>query len=495
MKEVSRDIIINDYEKFVRVAEKLVAKNHLQSACVVIDTCVRIAYNFNFIYADDRLEALMSKITTAKLRTTSWTPKENKYVFYDYFGNTKVLTQQYLRALMSWGVEFMYLLEEANPEKNAVILQEIHNYDKATVAILKKGSRFEKMEEMHTIITKYQPKKAFLHMAPWDLVGVCVWNELNQVDRYLINLTDHAFWLGKGCADYILEFRKYGFNLSLKNRGIAIDKLLYQPYYPIATEHEFQGFPIDVTGKIVAFSGASFYKIYGRSGKFLYLIKKILDQNKNLIFFLAGWGIDDPIKKFIHENNFNDRFFLLGERKDISQVFQHIDIFINTYPFIGGLMTQLAVLNKKPIVSYTSSDLNFNYIEDFLDVDSTMISSFKTEEGFVEEVTKLVNDKAYRERNVTQYKDSIPSEDQFNDKLWANCNDSNSNNLGLKSSIEINNDAIFDLYLEVENNYLRLYEKLKLINLGPLYFRYFPFDALKCSLLILFFDFKVIKKI
>jgi len=489
--KVTRKIIIDDYNRFVSVAERLTHDKNYNEALVFIESCARIAYNYNIIYFDKKLEKCLKSISESVLPNQEFDGVPERYVFYDYFGNTKVLTQQYLRALMAWGVEFMYIHEGSEPFSE-VLKSEIADYGLAKIVQLKAANSIEKMNEAKTYITNYKPSKAFIHTAPWDVMGICLWNSITQVDRYMINLTDHAFWLGKNAFDYVLEFRSYGYNLSYQAREITKAKLLLQPYYPIQNDMPFEGFPINIEGKVVGFSGSSFYKIYGRNGKFLKLIKRMLDENSDFVFFLAGWGIDEPIREFIKLNNFEDRFIILGERKDIDQVFKHIDLFINTYPFIGGLMTQLAVVNKKAIISYTSDDLTFNFVEDFLPIDKQVAGSIKDEEVFIKEAGLLIRNVNYRSQNVNSYSKSVPSVDEFNNLLFTNCHSHPSYNS--IQSIEINYDAIADLYLEVDNDYLHLYQKLKLVNLGYLYFKYLPLSAFKCATLILLTDFKTVRK-
>lgn len=54
--------------------------------------------------------------------------------------------------------------------------------------------------------------------------------------------------------------------------------------------------------------------------------------------------------------------FLIGDRHDINEVFKHSDIFLNTYPIGGGLMTQYAAANSKPILSLGVKDEIDTYI-------------------------------------------------------------------------------------------------------------------------------------
>ena len=479
MRKLLENDIINEYNNFKALANQLFGSGEYEQCLKFIDLCSRIAYNFNFIYFDNDLENLLIEIGNKVLINKEPDAEGNRYVFYDYFGlDSRGLTQQYIRALIALGKQFLYILSsEDSLKKGQNILSEIYAYDKAFVHVLKKGSFLEKIQEVEKVVYSYNPQKAFLHLSPWDVVGVTFWTKF-KIRRYFINLTDHAFWLGVNSADYFLEFRPYGYKLSADARGIAKAKLLLLPYYPIQKETEFLGFPVDTNGKIVGFSGSAFYKIYGRSGMFFTLIKKALIENKNFIFLLAGSGNTQPINKFIEENNFEGRFVLVGDRSDINEVFKHIDVFINTYPVIGGLMTQLAVLNSKPLITYTSPDLAFNFIEDFLRVDRRKVKSMFTEDEFFNELNNLIKSSDYRLRNVENYKGSIPTVSEFNSQLEEYLLNPVSEEVVI-DNIKINYGAIKDLYLETENDFLNSYDYMKLYQLRSSYFLRFPISALR----------------
>ena len=77
---------------------------------------------------------------------------------------------------------------------------------------------------------------------------------------------DHAFWLGRNAFDYCLEFRDFGANLSRQYRHIPIQKLLKQPYYPLADPTiPYGGLPFErADGDFVIFSGGTLYKTLDR---------------------------------------------------------------------------------------------------------------------------------------------------------------------------------------------------------------------------------------
>lgn len=56
-------------------------------------------------------------------------------------------------------------------------------------------------------------------------------------------MTDHAFWLGRFAFDYCIEFRVYGYNISIQKRKIEKEKILMLPYYPVIRKEKYQGLP------------------------------------------------------------------------------------------------------------------------------------------------------------------------------------------------------------------------------------------------------------
>lgn len=487
--------LLNEYNIFKKEAFIKFNKGEYLNTLNYIELCAKLAYSYNFIYHDDELEILLSKISYIILPKPTF-ENRSRFVFYDYFGfDNQGLTQQYLRALISWNVEFLYILETGEQfQSTSSILKELKEYSKAEVLILN-GGKFEKIQQAYDSIVQYKPDRAILHFAPWDTIGVCLWSNFENVQKFFINLTDHAFWLGKICSNFIIEFRTYGLNLSIKARGIAQNNLLMLPYYPIQSDSHFGGFELDFTNKVVGFSGAALHKIYGRNGKFLELIKGALDDNPNFIFLMAGEGYIEPLLTFIKENNFEDRFILLGHRKDIDQVIKNIDIFINTYPISGGLITQLAVLNHKSIISYSSSDLPVNYVEDFLNVDRTKVFTLKDEIQFRIEINKLISDKNYREYNSQLYQGCIPTVEEFNSNLFNIIYEPLNYTVKNFHNIPIDFEADHSVYLEIENNFYRQFDLIKFKYLGIGYFKLNPIRAIKGGFYIFFLNFNIIKKL
>jgi len=448
--------ILKHYVLFKKSAESYFEKNNIEKSVKYINLAAQIGYNYNFQYCDDDLEDLISKISLRiNPNSIKFQTQENRIVFYDSFGNNRVLAMQYIRAIISMDLELLYIFSSNSIDKD--LEKEINNYSKSEIIKLDKNSFEENVSYALSQIAQFAPKTIIEHFLPWDILGFCICNDLKSSKRYFINLTDHAYWLGKKCADYFLEFRNFGFYLSHFQRHIPIDKLIFQPYYPLQNNATFLGFPKEVTSdKIILFSVSDFYKIFGKDGHFFKMVRRILSENDNAIFLLAGNGDFKPIKSFIKKNKLQNRFILLGFRNDINEVIKRIDIYINTYPLIGGLMSQYAAVNHKPIIGYTDENLySFNDTEDLLQTKNKGTLVRNTIDDFHINLNELIEDKNVRSNNIFISSNCVITPEKFNNLLSKNLSYPEHMHISLTDNIRINLDSIFELYYDMEINFLK----------------------------------------
>ncbi|RZK04114.1 MAG: hypothetical protein EOO43_22810, partial [Flavobacterium sp.] len=278
------------------------------------------------------------------------------------------MTQQYIKAFIAAGIEFAYIYEEVDLSRITLILQEISEYPGATLFTFKELlPREERIKQIHSFILEYNPSKFFMHIMPWDVVAVGVCSLLVGIDRYNINATDHTFWLGASNIDFSIEFRNYGYSVSLEKRGLKEEQLLMLPYYPPVNRTQFKGFPKSVSDDdIKIFSGGSIYKICGDDQAYFKLIKRLLNENKNVKLLFAGTGDNKYLMNFIEDNGFSNRIYFIGNRTDIIEVFENCDIYLGTYPITGGLMSQFAAKASKPILAYADISLSISFVEGFV---------------------------------------------------------------------------------------------------------------------------------
>ena len=303
-------------------------------------------YNANLIYADDEIEenlkVIAENVFPAPLRIQQ--NNEKRLVFYDYFMlDNRGLTEQYLDALFDSEYEILFVgCPNGEQSKEIIDKLEVH---KVQFVFIDEKQELSNAKIIFDSIINFNPAIILAHTSPWDVAGLMAISRFEKCSkRYLVNITDHAFWLGTKVFDYFIEFRDYGYNISKNYRRIDAKNLLKLPYYPNINKNiPFAGFDFDARGKKIVLSGGSIYKIQG-SPVFFDLVKYILSTYEDTIFLFLGNGDASYLQKFIDDNNFQNRFYYRKERKDIWEVFKHCDMFLNTYPITGGLMTQYACM-------------------------------------------------------------------------------------------------------------------------------------------------------
>lgn len=450
---MNRKQIEHLYDRFKKNASQKLEKRKIDESLVFIEAACKLAYQINFRFTDMQLEENIKKISSIIIdEKEKFNPKGNRIVFYDYFAyDNRGLTQQYLRALFKLDCSILVVIEDDHEiAKSRRIIEEIGECTNAELFVPEHSlSRIEKIKCIADKVRSFCPSIAFLHLSPWDVVACAVWNAFPEVTRYQINLTDHGFWLGVGCADYIIEFRDYGYNLSLQQRGVREDKLLVVPYYPITSEVPYRGIPSNSNG-IKILSGGQLYKIYGESHKYFYLLKGLFERHPEVTLYYAGEGVRKPFEDFIRTNNFENRIFLLGNRSDLTNIFKHCDIYLGTYPFCGGLMSQLAGVNSVPIIAYTDKKYRCNYIESLFPKHKEKFQiTFYTEESFFTELDKLIADSNYRKERGAELHEACFFQDDFEHLLFSVMK--NNKNEITQPRFRIDVDAFCELYLTTEN--------------------------------------------
>ena len=444
----SHNDIHNAYECLVENACRSVKNKDLENALKHIKTSAMFQYGYNEIFRDDRLENLLKEISRNYLNIHKTTHRKDVVLFYSFVtSDNRGLVQQYLSSLSKYYSQIVYVTEEDSrfcETKDTYLLLE-----KVCASIYKlkteENDCLSLIKQFENIIDKHRPSKILLHIAPWSVIPLVTLWAYPNIQKLMINITDHAFGLGVSLIDKLIEFRKYGISLSVYQRKVSSRQICYLPYFPWVNETEkFNGFPIDTSGKIVLFSGGDAYKISGNNDVFFHAVKEILSANPETVFFYAGKGDFNRLKHLIKLFNLSNRFFLIGNRHDIAQVFNHIDIYIGTFPTTGGLMTLYAAYYGKPIISLSTQkekDVLVGKCEIRFAVDSM--------EELIVEANKLIRDEQYRiiKGNMTQ-KALITSE-EFANNLYCICEDKGS---GLPyEKINIINICVKDRYLELIN--------------------------------------------
>ncbi len=481
--KITKQTVLKDFGKLKDYAAKCIKNEDYRQALVAIEMCSKVMYNFNLKYADDDLEDMLCKISSLILTDKKYIKKdekERKIVFYDYFAiDNRCLTQQYLSALIELDYEILYITyERENKKRSERIFFQLEQYKKANVYTIKSKDYIESAKELFNIINKFGASTALIHTTPWDIVGILAFSNFNNIERFLINITDHAFWLGKCCSDYILEFRSYGYNISRKYRNISEDKLILLPYYPIQDLHiPFEGFPFNDAGKKVIFSGGSLYKIYG-SKIFFDTVKHIVDKHEDAIFLYAGGGNPKPFEDFITNNNLKEKVFLINERKDIAQIFRNCYFYLATYPLGGGLMSQYAIASGKVPVGYADPSMQAIFIESFLINVGDKRFTHTNLKDYYEAIDRLIENDVYKKNLEQSLENLIITKKEFATNLLSGLNNKSTKFLVEKNDINDTDVEEFSkLYFEIENNYVHdyyfIFIKTKNVRLAFKFINYF----------------------
>jgi hypothetical protein len=400
--------ILNDWNALKNIIENTIKVNEdVNKVLLELEKVCHFAYSYNFLddFKDDEIDNFLNIIANNKeIRGRISTNNQfgsNKIVFYDYFSwENRGFTQQYLDVLFELNYEILYIshLEKSSSKSNKII-QDLEKYGNANILFVEEQNTKEIIIKICNEVIKFNPVSVLFQNAPWDVKSVVISNILKSsgIKTFLLNITDHAFWPGANSFDKIIEFREYGAFITNKFRKRSLDDIIIIPTPPYISNNNFKGFNLDLTNKVIGYSGGNVYKILDKEFTFLNLMKEIIDQNEDFILLLSIIGDQSKVVDFINLNKLNNKIYLIGDRKDIAQVFQNIDIYFNTYPYGGGLMLQYASFYKKPIVSLYDRDLIFTRVDCALNLSYNQEIMILNKSEYISKVSKLISDNLYRE--------------------------------------------------------------------------------------------------
>lgn len=390
-----------------------------------------IKYTFYYGYQDTFVEDYIQKLsrflnTVNTVAECGTVPQHDTIVFYDSFtSDNKALTEQYLDALIANNISFVYLHKrDLNSQVCGNIKNTLLAYKNVkTIQVPNSLTGLALSQWIYNAVSANCGTKLLMQLHPYSIEECVAFAALPQrIKRYQINLTDHTFWAGCSCSDYSLEFRQYGCNLSLNKRGFNKDQILLMPFYPVMKYKPFQGFPFDISNKVLFFSGGAPYKVVDPNMTFFNLCKQILEECPNSIIAFAGGSANDTsIVDAIEKFGLIGKMYALGHRSDILEVFKRCDIYINTYPFGGGLMSQYAAQCSKPILNYLHDD-----IEQVISQKQPCQFTSYSLESFLSEAKKLYLDEEYRRAKGQEINSSVITVHDFNRNFITAIDDQNS---------------------------------------------------------------------
>lgn len=414
----------NEYSLYAEKMKSIIRKNknkNYEKTMAAIAAYANLSYNWNQFYTDDEIEQTICELSNAMFGEVSgeeWKKDDGVVLFYDGFGlDTRGLAAIYARALVKLNYRVIWVTSEKAREQIPTIESFLRQGDTEIVYINLNDSYVQHARALNEQFVKYRPGRAFFYTTPDDVSAAAVfYHYRDRVKRYQINLTDHTYWLGLNAFDYCVEFRDYGAGISRAQRNVPVEKIVMLPYYPlIDRDIKFQGMPQEAEGRKILFSGGSLYKTIGGENKFYQIVGEVLRNNDDTIFLYAGSGDDSELCKLVKQ--FACRVIHIQERKDLFALMEHVDVYLNTYPMVGGLMTQYAAIAGKPpiILNDTGSQDASGLL---IDQESAGIE-FDSVQKVVDEINRLLQDKKYSEKRAAEIKQRVITEEDFTNNLSA----------------------------------------------------------------------------
>lgn len=414
---LTEEKIVGLFSKYKKKAQTAYKRGKYSKCLKYIKAASLTGYFFYLGYKDDELEDLLQALSShLEARDSGEVLIQTGCVFYDSLSaDNEGLVQQYLRAIMCMGLKITYITEKKGfKERKSILKMMLEEYENSEIIEIPSDLAYMgKAQFVYDQIILSKASRLFIHSHPTSSYACTAFYALpDTIKKYKINLTDQTFWIGTRFIDYSFEFRAFGCVLSSRERGISKGKLLMLPYYPVFNESKFLGFPQEADGKVILFSGGNHYKIYSKDDMFFKIAQAILDSNPNVILLFAGKGDLNELNAKLTKYGLTERFIPIGHRSDITEVFRHCDIYLNTYPIGGGLMLQYAALLGKPIVCYQSETTAG--AEDIVCQLKRVPVSDRDIPSLVGRVQKLANSPEDRQAYGKKIQECMVTEEKFN---------------------------------------------------------------------------------
>ena len=407
--------------KLKEVARRNILRKRYERALVAVEALAEISYTYNQYYTDDEAENLLNKIADSeRKRIMAKSNKEyksngNTIVFYDYFGlDLRGWAYIYLTGLKNNSYNIIYITTDEAKNRQPSIQALLKNAH-AEIKYISFNDKYENIIfQIYEILCSYRPEAAFFYTVPYDVAG---WVAFKLYDfygkRYLIDLTDHAFWLGTKCNDFFIGVRDMSAYIEHFERKIPQNRLVRLPVNLVIDEQKLHDhLPFDVENTKYIFSGGALYKTKkDEKNTFFRIVEHILANHVDIKFLYAGYGDDRELQRLA--KIFPWRVFHIGERRDFYYLIKHCVLYLNTYPMFGGMMMQYAAYaGKIPITLRHNSDSDGL----LLNQEAAKIA-YDSFDKLVKDVDKLLDDDEYRTKREELLKGTIVSEVQFAENL------------------------------------------------------------------------------
>lgn len=403
------DIVIEKLRTII--SDKIKNKDYIE-ALAVIAASASLQHDTNQRYVDNFLEKCIIKLSKIVVKVPEcYNAENNTVLFYDGFGlDLRGLAITYTRAIAKGGFKLIYVIPKGSKNKIPHIIKELEGYN-VVIEQLNTKSYMNGINDLNNIFKFYCPKTAFFYTTPEDVIGALVFAAYEgKVNRIQIDLTDHAFWIGKDSVDYTVECREMGASIAVHERGFDVNQIKRLDILTyVNKDKNEEPLPFDINKERYIFSGGSLYKTLGDKELLFYkTIRHILANYPDILFLYAGFGDSSEIRRLSKE--YPGRVFLVPERTDFFHIIEHCVFYLNTYPMFGGMMMRYAALaGKLPMT------LKHEHDSDGLLVNQSQLGiEYDSYELFVTEIEKVLSNEEYRSEKEKKLVGSVLTEEVFN---------------------------------------------------------------------------------
>ena len=401
------------------IMKKAIDSNKYEKAIAAISAGCGILYNFNQKYTDPDFEEGVVQVaqyykSVFEKKLKHFSSDSNTVLFYDGFGlDTRGVAKMYINAIAKNGYRLVYVTKKSSREQ-IPDLEKLLRDAEADIRYIDTSKYTIWTTELIGIILQTRPKAMFFYTTPNDSAGAAAFSTMEGlISRFLIDLTDHAFWLGVRANDFFCGSREMSASNQVYERNIPRDKLIKLGVNLILEKNgDHTGLPFDVAATKYIFSGGQLYKTLGDKELYYYkIVDHILSTHTDVTFLYAGSGDQTEMDKIIAK--FPDRAFLISERKDFYYLIENCVLYLNTYPMFGGMMMKYSAnAGKIPVTLKHENDsdgLLLNQADRRIE--------YETYDELIEDVDKLLSDPDYLADREALLEGSIITEERFINNL------------------------------------------------------------------------------
>lgn len=403
----------NLIHKLKQITTGALEKRNINTSLAALSVAAKTLYMFNQFYTDDELEELTAQVgdeIKAKYHRAKYNKAQDCILLYDGFGlDTRGVVLMYLNALGKNGYKVYYVTNRKVKDQIPTIkkLCEKYNIQMSYIDM----THYERWcIQLTQVFEKIRPRAAFFYTTPFDSSACAAFHIYEGLcKRFLIDLTDHAYWLGKCANDFFLGSREMSAYIQHDERRISKEKCIKLGVNLLVEEwDDHSGLPFDVEKDEYVFSGGTLYKTLGDSNNTYYkIVHHILEKHSKIKFIYAGTGDDSELKKIIAE--FPNRAFHINERKDFYYLIQNSVLYLNTYPMFGGMMMKYSALaHRLPITLKHSSDSDGLLLHQ-----KECQIEYSNYEDLITDVDRLLEDSNYRTEREKLLDGSVITEERF----------------------------------------------------------------------------------